>query len=59
MIQISSDGPNVNLAFSDILKEIKDHELNDLIFIQMCGLCTMHRSLQLKRKHLIGMLKSC
>ena len=38
-IQPSSDGPNVNLKFMDILdRKQKDAEMNDMISIETCGL---------------------
>ena len=47
IIQISSDGPNVNLAFLDIVtKNRTDEELSQLIHIGTCGLHTLHGSLK-------------
>ena len=45
LIQISSDGPNVNLAFLKIIKEKRiEEELPHLITIGTCGLHTLHGS---------------
>ena len=45
--QVSSDGPNVNLAFLDLLKEHRsDNELSCLINIGSCGLHTIHNSMK-------------
>ena len=45
LIQISSEGPNVNLAFLDILKKKRsDDELSQLINIGICGLHTFDSS---------------
>ena len=45
MIQISSDGPNVNSAFLDIVyKNRTEKELSQLIHIGTCGLHTLHGS---------------
>ena len=47
ILQISSDGPNVNLAFLKIVDSSrKDDELDPLIDIGTCGLHTLHRSFQ-------------
>ena len=46
-IQVSSDGPDVNLKFLHILSEKRsDMGLKELIDIGTCGLHTVHRSLQ-------------
>ena len=46
-IQVSSDDPNVNLTFIDILGgKRKDAEMNDLISIGTCGLHTIHCAFQ-------------
>ena len=46
-IQISSDGPNVNLKFLDLLNEKRRDEcLNELISIGTCGLRTVSRAFQ-------------
>ena len=46
-IQISSDGPNVNLKFFDLLNEKHRNEcLNELISIGTCGLQTVSRAFQ-------------
>ena len=46
-IQISSDGPNVNLKFFDLLNEKHRNEcLNELISIGTCGLHTVSRAFQ-------------
>ena len=45
LIQVSSDGPNVNLAFLKLLNEKrKDEELCKLIDIGTCGLHVLHGS---------------
>ena len=45
IIQVSSVGPNVNLAFLDLLREYrKDEQLNTLLEIGICGLHTIHNS---------------
>ena len=47
LLQVSSDGPNVNLAFLDLLKEHRsDNELSCLIHIGSCGLHTIHNSMK-------------
>ena len=46
-IQISSNDPNVNLKFLDLLNEKRRNEyLNDLISIGTCGLYTVSRAFQ-------------
>ena len=46
-IQVSSDGPNVNLKFLDLLNDKrKDEGLNELISIGTCGLHTVSRAFQ-------------
>ena len=46
-IQVSSDNPNVNLTFIDILGgKRKDAEMNDLISIGTCVLHTIHCAFQ-------------
>ena len=46
-VQVSSDGPNVNLKFLDLLDEKrKDDGLNQLISIGTCGLHTVNRAFQ-------------
>ena len=45
--QVSSDGPNVNLAFLDLLSEHRsDNELSSLINIGTCGLHTINNSIK-------------
>ena len=47
IIQVSSDGPNINLLFHNILGENRaDLVLKVLTFIGTCGLHTIHRSLE-------------
>ena len=47
LIQPSSDGPNVNLKFMDILgRKRKDAEMNNLISIETCGLHKIHSVLR-------------
>ena len=45
LVQISSDGPNVNLKFLQIIKDFQE-ELDHLPLIDIgtCGLCTVHGS---------------
>ena len=46
-MQVSSDGPNVNLVFLDLLNEHRsDNELSRLINIGTCGLHTTHNSMK-------------
>ena len=44
IIQVSSDGPKVNLAFLDLREYRKDEQLNTLLKIGTCGLHTIHNS---------------
>ena len=47
LLQVSSDRPNVNLAFLDLLNEhSSDNELSRLINIGTCGLQTIHNSMK-------------
>ena len=47
LLQVSSDGPNVNLSFLDLLEEDRDEkELNQLVHIGTCGLHTLHNSMK-------------
>ena len=47
LLQVSSDGPNINLAFLDLLNEhISDNELSLLINIGTWGLHTIHNSMK-------------
>ena len=47
LLQISSDGPNVNLSFLNIINEKRDdNELQQLLYIGTCGLHTVHNGLQ-------------
>ena len=47
VLLVSSDEPNVNLAFLGLLNEHRcDHELSRLINIGACGLYTIHNSLK-------------
>lgn len=51
ILQVSSDGPNVNLAFLNQVKESrKDDLLDPLIDIGTCSLHTLHRSFQTGEK---------
>ena len=55
LIEVSSDGPNVNLAFLKNLQELRaEEELPRLIDIGTCGLHVVHGSFQ----HLIGKLRN-
>ena len=46
-MQVSSDGPNVNLVFLDLLNEHRsDNELSRLINIGTSGLHTTHNSMK-------------
>ena len=43
LLQVSSDGPNMNLLFLKVLTEkLEDEELNQLIDLGTCGLHTAH-----------------
>lgn len=45
--KVSSDGPNVNLKFLDIVKEErKDKDLKELLNVGTCGLHTVHGALK-------------
>ena len=47
LLQVSSDGPNVNLVFLDLLNEHRsDNELSRLINIGTCGHHTTHNSMK-------------
>ena len=47
LLQVSSDGPNVNLVFLDLLnKHRSDSELSRLINIGTCGLGTLVKMFQ-------------
>ena len=47
LLQISLDGPNVNLLFLKIIAEKrKDEELSQLIDLGTCGLHTVHNALK-------------
>ena len=47
LLQVSSDGPNVNPAFLDLLNEHRsDNELSHLINIGTCGLHTINNSMK-------------
>ena len=47
LLQVSSGGPNVNLAFLNILNEKRsDEDLQKLLNIGTCGLHTVHNGLQ-------------
>ena len=47
LLQVSSDGPNVNLVFLDLLNEHRsDNELSRLMNIGTCGLHTTHNSMK-------------
>ena len=51
ILQVSSDGPNVNLAFLNLVHENrKDDLLDPLIDIRTCSLHTLHRSFQTGEK---------
>ena len=44
-LQVSSDGPNINLAFLDIINnKRKEMEFSQLIHIGTCGLHTLHNA---------------
>ena len=46
-LQISSDGPNVNLKFLELMAENRENEqLSPLVDIGTCGLYTVHNSLK-------------
>ena len=44
LLQVSSDGPKVNLSFLDLLEEDRNekNELSQLVHIGTCGLYTLH-----------------
>ena len=47
LIQVSSDSPNVNLSFLEILGEKRrDENLTTLINLDTCGLHTVHNTLK-------------
>ena len=47
VIQVSSDGPNMNLKLLDLVNENRsDDELSGLISIGTCGLHTIHEAFQ-------------
>ena len=47
LIQVSSDGPNVNLKFLELLAEKrKDDGLNELISMGTCSFHTVNRAFQ-------------
>ena len=47
MLQVSSDGPNVNLSFIDLLEEDRNEkELSQFVYIGTCGVHTLHNSLK-------------
>ena len=51
ILEVSSDGPNVNLAFLNLVHENrKDDLLDPLIDIGTCSLHTLHRSFQTEEK---------
>ena len=47
LLKVSSDGPNVNLKFLDIVREErKDNDLKGLLEVGTCGLHTVHGALK-------------
>ena len=51
ILQVSSDGPNVNLTFLNLVHENRKDDLIDpLIDIGICGLHTLHRPFQTGEK---------
>ena len=47
LLQVSSDCPNVNLSFLDLLEEDRNEkELSQLAHIGTCGLHTLHNSME-------------
>ena len=45
LLQVSSDGPNVNLSFFDVLEEDRNEKkLSQLVHIGTCGLNALHNS---------------
>ena len=47
LLQVSSDGPNINLVFLDLLNEHRsDNELSRFINIETCGLHTIYNSVK-------------
>ena len=47
LLQVSFDGPDVNLSFLDLLEEDRNEkELSQLVHIGTCGLHTLHNSMK-------------
>ena len=47
LLQISSDGPNVNLSFLNTIHERRrDNEMQELIYLGTCGLHTVHNGIK-------------
>ena len=47
LLQVSSDGPNVNLSFLDLLEEDRNEkELSQHVHIGICGLHTLSNSMK-------------
>ena len=47
LLQISSDGPNINLSFLNTIHEKRrDDELHELIYLGTCGLHTVHNGIK-------------
>ena len=47
LLQVSSDGPNINLSFLDLLEEDRNEkELSQLLHIGTCGLHTLNNSVK-------------
>ena len=51
LLKVSSDGPNVNLKFLDIVrKERKDNDLKGLLEVGTCGLHTVYGAIKYGEK---------
>ena len=51
LLQVSSDGPNVNLSFLDLLEEDRNQkELSQHVYIGTCGLHSLHNSIKYGEK---------
>ena len=47
LLQVSSDGPNVNLSFLELFQEDRNEkELNQFVHIGTCGLLTLRNSMK-------------
>ena len=47
LLQVSSDGPNINLSFPDLLEEDRNEkQMSQFVHIGTCGLHTLHNSMK-------------